>query len=206
MSLNPHAVGINLTALLLATVILGVFANIRAWRPASVMPGMVRVASATTIIGPAAATVKDFWIDKFEVTNQQFKAFVDKGGYRSREYWKEPFVDGGRRVSWENAMAAFRDTRGRPGPSTWELGTYPEGQADMPVAGVSWYEAAAYAAFVGKRLPTAFHWRAAAGFNSPVENFATCSRAPTSIRSAWASLASASAPSRVFPLRQSKRA
>src|SRR4029077_3309950 len=90
-------------------------------------------------------------------------AFVDKGGYRSREYWQEPFVDHGRTVPWENAIAAFRDTTGRPRPSTWELGTYPEGQADMPVSGVSWYEAAAYAAFVGKRLPTAFHWRAARG-------------------------------------------
>ena len=148
-----------------------VFFKYRLDPPASVVPGMVRVAAATTSVGPASASVKDFWIDKFEVTNQQFKAFVDQGGYRSREYWKEPFVDGGRTVSWEDAMAAFRDTTGRPGPSTWELGTYPEGQADMPVAGVSWYEAAAYAAFVGKRLPTAFHWRAAAGFNSPVENF-----------------------------------
>jgi hypothetical protein len=98
--------------------------------------------------------------------------FVDKGGYRSRDYWREPFVDRARTMTWEEAMTAFRDSTGRPGPSTWELGTYPEGQADMPVAGVSWYEAAAYAAFVGKRLPTAFHWRVAAGFGSPVENFA----------------------------------
>ena len=36
------------------------------------------------------------------------------------------------------------------------LGTYPEGQADYPVGGVSWYEAAAYAAFAGKSLPTPF--------------------------------------------------
>jgi eukaryotic-like serine/threonine-protein kinase len=140
--------------------------------PASVVPGMVRVAAATTTVGPTTAAVKDFWIDKFEVTNRQYKEFVDHGGYRSREYWKEPFVDDGRTVSWESAMAVFRDTTGRPGPSTWELGTYPEGQEDMPVGGVSWYEAAAYAAFAGKQLPTAFHWRAAAGFNSPIENSA----------------------------------
>ena len=136
------------------------------------IPGMVRVAAATGRVGPAAVPLDDFWIDKFEVTNQQFKAFVDKGGYRTRDYWTEAFVEDGRTVSWERAMAAFRDKTGRPGPSTWELGTYPEGQAEMPVAGVSWYEAAAYAAFVGKRLPTGFHWRAAAGFGSPVENFA----------------------------------
>ena len=46
-----------------------------------------------------------------------------------------------------------------PGPATWEMGTFPEGQGDYPVSGVSWYEAAAYAEFVGKRLPTVFHWR-----------------------------------------------
>ena len=69
-------------------------------------------------------------------------------------------------------MAAFRDTTGKPGPSTWELGTYPGEQADFPVTGVSWYEAAAYAAFAGKSLPTAFHWRAAAGYATFAGNFA----------------------------------
>jgi dienelactone hydrolase len=59
-------------------------------------------------------------------------------------------------------MALFRDRTGRPGPSTWELGGFPEGQADFPVSGVSWYEAAAYAAFVGKSLPTLHHWYRAA--------------------------------------------
>ena len=65
-------------------------------------------------------------------------------------------------MTWE-AVAAFVDRTGKPGPATWELGTYPEGQKDFPVSGISWYEAAAYAAFAGKSLPTAFQWRAAAG-------------------------------------------
>ena len=38
-----------------------------------------------------------------------------------------------------------------------------DGQADFPVGGVSWYEAAAYAAFAGKSLPTIYHWYRAAG-------------------------------------------
>jgi eukaryotic-like serine/threonine-protein kinase len=139
---------------------------------AAAVPGMVHVGAVTASVGATSIDLKDFWIDKFEVTNQEFKAFVDKGGYRSRAYWKEPIVNQGKTVSWEDAMAAFRDKTGRPGPSTWELGTFPDGQAEMPVAGVSWYEAAAYAAFVGKQLPTAFHWRAAGGFNTPIENFA----------------------------------
>jgi dienelactone hydrolase len=100
----------------------------------------------------------DFWIDRYEVTNRAFKAFVDAGGYRERRFWKHPFVKAGKPVTWEAAMADFRDSTGRAGPSTWELGTYPEGKDDFPVGGVSWYEAAAYAEFVGKSLPTIFHW------------------------------------------------
>ena len=47
----------------------------------------------------------------------------------------------------------FRDSTGRAGPATWEGGHYPEGKADYPVSGVSWFEAAAYAEFAGKSLP-----------------------------------------------------
>src|SRR5712691_13238023 len=61
-------------------------------------------------------------------------------------------------------MAEFRDATGRPGPSTWELGTYADGQDDYPVHGVGWYEAAAFARYAGQMLPTVHHWRRAAGF------------------------------------------
>ena len=54
--------------------------------------------------------------------------------------------------------AFFRDTTGRPGPATWEAGDYPKGRENYPVAGVSWFEAAAYAEFAGKSLATAYHW------------------------------------------------
>src|SRR5439155_626981 len=46
-----------------------------------------------------------------------------------------------------------------------EGGSPPRGQERYPVTGVSWYEAAAYARFVGKQLPTIHQWRNAAGFN-----------------------------------------
>src|SRR4030095_1299203 len=96
------------------------------------------------------------------VTNRQFKEFLDRGGYRTRDYWKHPFVNERRTLTWEQAMAEFRDATGRPGPATWQLGTYPDGRADFPVNGVSWYEAAAYAEFAGKSLPTVDHWFRAA--------------------------------------------
>ncbi|HXH07352.1 MAG TPA: protein kinase [Vicinamibacterales bacterium] len=128
----------------------------------SVPPGMVYVPQGEIEFDTKSIALPPFWIDRFEVTNREYKVFVDAGGYRRRELWTEPFVKDGRTQAWDEAMAAFRDSTGRPGPSTWELGSYPEGHADVPVSGVSWYEAAAYARYAGKTLPTLFHWRAAA--------------------------------------------
>ncbi len=129
----------------------------------AVPPGMVRVlGSRAPVRSGLAGELDDYWIDRFEVSNQQYKTFVDQGGYRRREYWLEPFVEGGRSVPWEEAVARFRDATGAPGPATWKSGTYPAGQANFPVGGVSWYEAAAYAVFAGKTLPTIHHWFLAA--------------------------------------------
>jgi serine/threonine protein kinase/dienelactone hydrolase len=125
----------------------------------SIPPNMVRVAS--TNVGEA--TLGDFVIDKYEVTNKDYKAFIDKGGYRNQEYWKQKFIKNGKELTWEEAMAEFVDQTGRPGPATWRAGDYPEGRQDYPVSGVSWYEAAAYADFSGKTLPTLYHWGAARG-------------------------------------------
>jgi serine/threonine protein kinase len=99
-----------------------------------------------------------FLIDRFEVTNKQFNEFVESDGYRNRNYWKHEFKKDGQILSWEEAMTEFRDATGRPGPSTWELGTYPKREDDYPVTGISWYEAAAYAEFAGKSLPSIYHW------------------------------------------------
>jgi eukaryotic-like serine/threonine-protein kinase len=103
-----------------------------------------------------------YYIDRFEVTNRQYQDFVDRGGYQKREYWKHKFMRDGRELNWEQAMDLLRDSTGRPGPSTWKAGHYPEGQADYPVGGVSWYEAAAYAEFAGKSLPVIAQWFQAA--------------------------------------------
>jgi formylglycine-generating enzyme required for sulfatase activity/dienelactone hydrolase len=107
--------------------------------------------------------VGKFLIDRYEVTNGEYKKFVDAGGYGRRELWKHEFVRNGTPIPWEEGMKLLRDGTGRPGPATWELGTFPEGKADYPVTGVSWYEAAAYAEFAGKRLPTVYHWQVASG-------------------------------------------
>jgi formylglycine-generating enzyme required for sulfatase activity/dienelactone hydrolase len=100
----------------------------------------------------------DFLVDRTEVTNREYKRFVDAGGYENRDYWREPFLDGARRLDWEDAMTRLVDRTGRPGPAGWEVGDFPDGQDELPVGGISWFEAAAYAEFAGKRLPTIHHW------------------------------------------------
>jgi hypothetical protein len=108
----------------------------------------------------------DYLMDKHEVTNRQYKVFVDAGGYAKPDYWPNTFIVDGKSVHWQDAMRRFKDRTGRPGPSTWEAGSYPNGQADFPVGGVSWYEASAYAKFAGKSLPTIFHWAQGAGIRA----------------------------------------
>ena len=128
--------------------------------PKGTMPdGMVQVPSSPLTGG---STLPEFFIDRYEVTNKAFKAFIDAGGYRNASYWPPTFVSNGRALTFAQATAQFRDATGRPGPASWELGTYPDGQDDFPVGGISWYEAKAYAKYAGKSLPTVHHWRAAA--------------------------------------------
>jgi hypothetical protein len=133
----------------------------------SIPPGMVRVQGAQTGRG----RLEDFFIDRYEVTNRQFKEFIDAGGYRKKEFWRHPFVRDGRELTWEEAVREFVDQTALPGPATWTAGDYPEGQEDYPVSGVSWYEAAAYAEYVRKSLPTLVHWGTARGQETPWVRF-----------------------------------
>lgn len=152
--------------------------------PEQTPPGMVHVTAGEQPVVALIAgldhlppqRLRDFWIDRYEVTNRDFKRFVDAGGYRDRKYWQQPFVEGGRTFTFEQAMARFKDSAGRPGPATWESGSFADGQDELPVSGVSWYEAAAFAEFSGKSLPTLFHWSRVAdqrlsGVVAPRSNF-----------------------------------
>jgi len=138
--------------------------------PNQMPPGMVRITSPDDtfyILMPGLehlpeVHLPDYWIDRHEVTNRDFKRFVDEGGYRRPELWQEPFVKDGRTLTFQAAMAHFRDKTGRPGPAGWEMSTYLPGQDDYPVGGVSWYEAEAFARWAGKSLPTIYHWARAA--------------------------------------------
>lgn len=128
-------------------------------RKGDIPPGMVRVPEMDLSDGKLLA----YFIDMYEVTNRQYKEFIDNGGYQRKDFWKQEFVKDSQTLTWEEAVAGFVDQTGRPGPSTWQAGDFPEGQEDYPVSGVSWYEAAAFAEFVGKNLPTSAHWGLAMG-------------------------------------------
>ena len=104
----------------------------------------------------------DFFVDKYEVSNQEFKEFINAGGYLKKQYWKYPFVKDGKSLSWDEALKEFLDHSGLPGPRSWSNQNFPEGKADYPVTDITWYEAAAFAAFKDKQLPTVFQWEKAA--------------------------------------------
>ncbi|MBI4582163.1 MAG: SUMF1/EgtB/PvdO family nonheme iron enzyme [Planctomycetes bacterium] len=80
--------------------------------------------------------VKAFYIDRYPVTNEQYKKFVDASGYRPKD--DHNFLKG------------------------WKGGTCPEGWANKPVTWVSIEDARAYAAWAGKRLPHEWEWQYAA--------------------------------------------
>ena len=130
----------------------------------SIPRDMARIPKAETymfIVGleqHGPRTVEEFLVDIHEVTNADFDQFIKSGGYTNEAYWTEPIFVNGNPISFDQIPGVFLDKTGRPGPATWEAGTFPDGQGQYPVTGVSWYEASAYAKYAGKQLPTIFHW------------------------------------------------
>jgi len=103
--------------------------------------------------------VEPLFLDRHCVTNREFQRFVDAGGYEQMALWDEEALP---------AMLDFVDRTGQPGPRYWRNSTHPKGEGKLPVVGVSWYEAAAYARWCGKRLPTDAEWTKAGSW--PVES------------------------------------
>ncbi len=90
-----------------------------------------------------------YYIDTYPVTCQAYQLFIEAGGYQDSTYWSE--------LGWQ-WLQKSKVTE----PLYWLL---PHQTDQHPVCGVSYYEAEAYAKFVGKRLPTEAEWEKAAQFN-----------------------------------------
>jgi iron(II)-dependent oxidoreductase len=99
--------------------------------------------------------VEQFFVDRFAVTNAEFKQFIEQGGYEDEALWNSEVLP---------AIGEFVDTTGKPGPRNWKNGNYPADKSEHPVVDVSWHEANAYARWVGKRLPTNAEWVKAASW------------------------------------------
>lgn len=99
---------------------------------------------AGTVEQPGHTVYLDaFYMDKYEVTNAEYKKFVDANPEWQKGTIASGFHDGNYLVNWDG-------------------NTYPSGKANHPVVSVSWYAAAAYADWVNKRLPTEAEWEKAA--------------------------------------------
>lgn len=126
---------------------------------------MALVPTGTVALSPALSgdpaneqefDVEPFLIDAHCVTSARYQKFVDAGGYDALEYWPEEI--------WPH-LIELKDQTGQPAPRYWRHGRHDARFADHPVVGVSWYEAQAYALWIGQRLATEAEWQMAGSWH-----------------------------------------
>ena len=95
------------------------------------------------VLIPAKNGINEFYIDKYEITNAEYKDFIDANPLWQKENVLKSIV--GETYLWG-----------------WKGNMYPKGRANHPVVNISWFAAKAYAEWVGKELPTQAQWELAA--------------------------------------------
>lgn len=128
-------------------------------RMALVPAGSVSISNTLTSQAGASEDdleVEPFLLDVHCVSNVRFQKFVDAGGYDALEFWPEEI--------WPH-LIELKDQTGQPGPRFWRNGRHDARLSDHPVVGISWYEAQAYALWIGQRLPTEAEWQMAASWH-----------------------------------------
>ena len=105
-------------------------------------------------------------IDTYPVTNKQFMAFIDAGGYEDYRFWLSDGWDIVNEKRWD-APLYWQKIEGY-----WykkDFGGLNKISPDEPVTNVSYYEADAYSKWAGKRIPTEAEWEKAASWNEDLE-------------------------------------
>ena len=102
--------------------------------------------------------ISPYKISKYEVSNSEFKEFIDSGGYQDSSYWDFPIEVSGINYNFSNTINKFVGKFGKPGPANWTYSRFPSGHEDYPVTGISWFEARAYANYKDLALPTIYQW------------------------------------------------
>jgi iron(II)-dependent oxidoreductase len=144
---------------------------VQAWQALNAQMALIPAGNVPVILcdgSLAHVDLEGFYLDRYAVTNRQFQRFVQAGGYDDLEIWPSEV--------WPS-VARFTDHTGRPGPRDWENGKFAPVKADHPVVSICWYEALAYARWVGKRLPTAAEWQKAGGWPEQLSG-GMCNRYP----------------------------
>jgi iron(II)-dependent oxidoreductase len=143
--------------------------------PAPAGSGEIRIPAGSFVLGafsepwaldnelvPHEVEVRPFSIDRTPVTNASFDEFVEDGGYRSESLWTR---EGWEWVQAEDATAPLHWVHGDDSWERTRFGSREPLPNDEPVQHVSWFEADAYARWMGKRLPSETEWERAAGWD-----------------------------------------